>query len=152
MATIPGVAELIIWIPMLCIPPILIYYDAKKRGKNPYFWSSAILIGLLLNYIAGLMLVAAYVVHRAVNPHLVETAKDDFLNLFNLNERKVIECLLNHGEMNQSEIVARTKLSHATVSRILADLESRNIVVRYRDGMQKVVKLSDDVKSKLKLT
>ncbi|WP_349677311.1 MULTISPECIES: hypothetical protein [unclassified Archaeoglobus] len=46
-------------------------------------------------------------------------------------------------------MVARTKLSHATVSRTLTNLESRNIVVRYQDGVQKVVKLSDDIKSKL---
>ena len=93
-----------------------------------------------------MVLVAVYLIYRANNPDSTSTLKDEFLNLFDLNERKVVECLLNHGEMNQSEIVARTKLSHATVSRILTNLESRNIVVRYRDGVQKVVKLSDDIK------
>lgn len=142
---IPGLYELIVLIAVLSIPPV-IYYDARRKGKNPYFWSFAVLIGLLLNYFVGLLLVAVYFIHRDNNPNSAVALKDEFLNLFDLNERKVLECLLNHGEMNQSEIVARTKLSHATVSRILKNLESRNIVVRHRNGMQKVVRLSDDIK------
>jgi len=42
MITIPGLAELVVWIPALLIPSILIYFDARKKGKNHYFWSAVI--------------------------------------------------------------------------------------------------------------
>jgi uncharacterized membrane protein len=148
---IPGVYELILWIPALCIPPVAVFYDAKKNDKNPYLWSIAILAGLTMNYLVGLVLVVVYLVYRtdnSVSDNEMDM-REEFLNLLDPNERKVVECLLNHGEMNQSEIAKRTNLSHATVSRILTNLESKNIVTRQRDGMQKVVRLREEIMSKL---
>ncbi|SDR39941.1 helix-turn-helix transcriptional regulator [Natronobacterium texcoconense] len=58
------------------------------------------------------------------------------------NEREVYDTVLEaDGVLGQSEIVERTDLSKATVSRTLDGLESKNLVERKRRGMGNVVLL-----------
>lgn len=58
------------------------------------------------------------------------------------NEREVYEAVLEEdGVLAQSEIVDRTDLSKATVSRTLDGLESKELVERKRRGMGNVVLL-----------
>ncbi len=59
------------------------------------------------------------------------------------NERKIVEILLKHGEMTQAELAARTGIPKSTLSRTLQDLEKRGIIIRYENGMSKIVKLSN---------
>lgn len=47
--------------------------------------------------------------------------------------------------MTQNEIVAKTGLSPAAVSRIIEKLEKRGIVMRYRNGVSKKVEFKDDL-------
>ncbi|WP_456369301.1 helix-turn-helix transcriptional regulator [Geoglobus sp.] len=57
------------------------------------------------------------------------------------NERRVVECLHEFGEMTQVELSARTGIPKSTLSRILRSLEERGIVERYSNGMSKTVRL-----------
>ena len=57
------------------------------------------------------------------------------------NERRVVECLHEFGEMTQTELSARTGIPKSTLSRILQSLEERGIVERYSSGMSKTVRL-----------
>jgi uncharacterized membrane protein len=58
------------------------------------------------------------------------------------NEREIYEVLLDaDGVLPQSDIVDRTDLSKATVSRTLDSLETKNLVERKRRGMGNVVLL-----------
>ena len=57
------------------------------------------------------------------------------------NEKRVIEALMEYGEMNQADLSARTGIPKSTLSRILRDLEDRGLVFRYDYGMSKMVKL-----------
>jgi len=75
-----------------------------------------------------------------------ETSKteDDRAGLLKIlkgNEKKVIEALMEYGEMNQADMSARTGIPKSTLSRILQDLEDRSLIFRYDYGMSKMVKL-----------
>jgi predicted transcriptional regulator len=66
------------------------------------------------------------------------------------NEREVVKTLLELGELNQAELSARADIPKSTLSRTLADLEKRGLVVRYGNGMSKMVKLADSLKKQWK--
>ncbi|HJH26040.1 MAG TPA: hypothetical protein C5S37_04520 [Methanophagales archaeon] len=81
-----------------------------------------------------------------VDTQVPETSKteDDRAGLLKIlkgNEKKVIEALMEYGEMNQADLSARTGIPKSTLSRILQDLEDRSLVFRYDYGMSKMVKL-----------
>ena len=62
------------------------------------------------------------------------------LNILKGNEKKVIEALMEYGEMNQADLSARTGIPKSTLSRALQDLEDRSLIFRYEYGMSKMVK------------
>lgn len=75
-----------------------------------------------------------------IPPHPPEY-QQAMLKLLKGNERKIIETLIDHGEMNQTELSERTGIPKSTLSRTLQDLEARDLVRRYENGMSKMVKL-----------
>ncbi|WP_209629229.1 MarR family transcriptional regulator [Methanofollis sp. W23] len=82
------------------------------------------------------------------SPHVIETEapplpqyQQAMLRLLKGNERKIIETLIDHGEMNQTKLSERTGIPKSTLSRTLQDLEARDLVRRYENGMSKMVKL-----------
>jgi len=78
-------------------------------------------------------------------PETSETAPEadraELLKILKENEKRVIEALMEYGEMNQADLSARTGIPKSTLSRILGDLEDRGLVFRYDYGMSKMVKL-----------
>ena len=70
-----------------------------------------------------------------------EDVRAGLLKILKGNEKKVIEALMEYGEMNQADLSARTGIPKSTLSRILQDLEDRSLIVRYDYGMSKMVKL-----------
>ncbi|MCW3142245.1 MAG: MarR family transcriptional regulator [Methanophagales archaeon] len=78
-------------------------------------------------------------------PETSETAPEadraGLLKILKGNEKRVIEALMEYGEMNQADLSARTGIPKSTLSRILRDLEDRGLVFRYDYGMSKMVKL-----------
>ncbi|WP_052302944.1 helix-turn-helix transcriptional regulator [Archaeoglobus veneficus] len=78
------------------------------------------------------------------NPTSGQTDKSQasvLLKTLKENERKIVEALINYGEMTQAELAVRTGIPKSTLSRILQDLETRGIIIRYNSGMTKTVKL-----------
>jgi len=47
------------------------------------------------------------------------------LKILKGNEKRVIEALMEYGEMNQADLSARTGIPKSSLSRILQDLEDR---------------------------
>ena len=74
-----------------------------------------------------------------------EGDRSGLLKILKGNEKKVIEALMEYGEMNQADLSARTGIPKSTLSRILQDLEDRSLIVRYDYGMSKMVKLWYDL-------
>jgi DNA-binding transcriptional ArsR family regulator len=91
--------------------------------------------------------------HAATHPPVpdsnleIESEKiENILNILKGNEQRVIKELNDSGEMNQAELVARIGIPKSTLSRTLQDLERRRLVIRYDNGMSKMVKLADSFK------
>jgi DNA-binding transcriptional ArsR family regulator len=84
------------------------------------------------------------------NPDVPEQNRENniesILNILKGNEQCVIKELFDGGEMNQAELAARIGISKSTLSRTLYDLESRKLIIRYRNGVSKMVKLADSFK------
>jgi uncharacterized membrane protein len=70
-----------------------------------------------------------------------EDNRAGLLKILKSNEKRVIEALMEYGEMNQADLSARTGIPKSTLSRILQDLEDRSLIFRYDYGMSKIVKL-----------
>ena len=62
-------------------------------------------------------------------------------------EEKLVIRILNEngGELTQSELVRRTRLSKVRVHRVIKRLESLNIVDKYSYGLTNKIKLNDSV-------
>jgi DNA-binding HxlR family transcriptional regulator len=82
--------------------------------------------------------------HDQISDSVMENAltegSGNLLNLLKGNERSVMEALMKHGEMNQADLSARTGIPKSTLSRTLQNLEERNLIFRYDNGMSKMVK------------
>ncbi|RJS73889.1 winged helix-turn-helix transcriptional regulator [Methanophagales archaeon] len=74
-----------------------------------------------------------------------EADRAGLLKILKGNEKKVIEALMEYGEMNQADLSARTGIPKSTLSRILQDLEDRSLIFRYDYGMSKMVKLGEEI-------
>lgn len=157
-----GLAELVIVLFILLTPGAIIYLDARKKGRNKYFWTLTVIFGLLMGFIPGLLIILIYLLYPHYRKdfnetnhgesgdkdnkrtHLSNSELERVLKIFNENERRVLEVLMKSNDISQNEIAAKTGLSSPTISRILNKLENKGIIVRYRDGMSKKVKLKDD--------
>jgi uncharacterized membrane protein len=71
-----------------------------------------------------------------------EDDRAGLLKILKGNEKRVIESLMEYGEMNQADLSARTGIPKSTLSRLLQDLEDRSLIFRYEYGMGKMVKLA----------
>jgi len=69
-----------------------------------------------------------------------EDDRTGLLKILKGNEKRVIEALMEYGEMNQADLSARTGIPKSTLSRLLQDLEDRSLIFRYEYGMSKMVK------------
>jgi len=70
---------------------------------------------------------------------------DVILKTLKGKEQMIINELIKTGEINQSELSSRTKIPSSTLSRTLHDLEQKGLIVRYYNGMSKMVKLNDSL-------
>ena len=70
---------------------------------------------------------------------------DAILKTLKGKEQIIINELINTGAINQSELSSRTKIPSSTLSRTLHDLEQKGLIVRYYNGMSKMVKLNDSL-------
>ena len=76
-------------------------------------------------------------------PDISRDKIEEILGVLKGNEPKIIKTLLDFGEMNQAELAARTGIPRSSLSRILADLERRGLVIRYGFGTSKMIKLGE---------
>jgi hypothetical protein len=79
-------------------------------------------------------------VSEAFQENTLTEGSGNLLNLLKGNERSVMEALMKYGEMNQADLSARAGIPKSTLSRTLQNLEERNLIFRYDNGMSKMVK------------
>jgi len=76
-------------------------------------------------------------------PDISQDKIEGILGVLKGSEPKIIKTLLDFGEMNQAELAVRTGIPRSSLSRILADLERRGLVIRYDFGTSKMIKLGE---------
>lgn len=76
-------------------------------------------------------------------PIASKTNTEVLLEVMKGNEPKIMKILLERGELNQTELAVRADVPKSTLSRTLSDLEKRGLIIRYENGMSKMIKLSD---------
>ncbi|MEA1894535.1 MAG: MarR family transcriptional regulator [Euryarchaeota archaeon] len=77
--------------------------------------------------------------------HNKQESIDAILKTLKGKEQTIINELINTGAINQSELSSRTEIPSSTLSRTLYELEQRGLIVRYYNGMSKMVKLNDSL-------
>jgi uncharacterized membrane protein len=69
------------------------------------------------------------------------------LNYLDFEEKKIMYCIINNsGEILQSEIPKKTKLSRVAVSRNISSLVQKEIITKKESGMTNKIILNDDLK------
>jgi F-box protein 11 len=84
--------------------------------------------------------------HLTITESIEPEKVENILNILKGNEQRVIKELNDSGEMKQAELSTRIGLSRSALSRMLQDLEGRGLILRYGNGVRKMVKLSDSFK------
>ncbi len=76
---------------------------------------------------------------------------DVILRALEGDERKAVKIIVeNGGEILQNELVNYLNFSKAKVSRILMNLEKRNIIAKRKYGLTNHISLADDIRGEIK--
>ncbi len=112
-------------------------------GWSPSFIVREILspLPLLTGLLIGLM--AAILIHR-LRPR---PRPSDLMDFFTMDERKLIEIVMERGEVSQEELPELTGFSKPKISRLLKDLVDRKVVERKKYGKTYLVTLTERFKS-----
>ncbi len=98
--------------------------------------------------VAALSLVGFYVVKRRKTSKSTERILPEKLAAEETEEGKILKLLKSSGgTMRQSAIVEQSKFSKAKTSQLLAVLENKGNITRYKKGRDKIVNLTERVKS-----
>jgi len=69
------------------------------------------------------------------------------LNFLETNQRKIINAIIkNNGEILQSKLVLETKLTRVMISRIIKELEEKELIIKEQSGMTNKIKLNKNLK------
>lgn len=104
-----------------------------------------LVFGIIKDFVDGLFNKKSEDEPNPTSKQLGKSQSSAILNTLKDNERKIVEVLINHGEMTQAELAARVNIPKSTLSRMLKDLETRGIIIRYDSGMTKTVKLNNQL-------
>jgi uncharacterized membrane protein len=105
---------------------------------------SRLLLYMGLAGIFAVIILAAYLA-RTFYPEKKELPKavEIAVKILEDRERRIVRELAGGSNLTQAELVKATKLSKATVSRAVVELERRRVVIRERSGRVVRVKLQD---------
>ncbi len=110
-------------------------------------WSPSFIVREVFNplpLLTGLLigLAAAFLVYRS-RPKPVP----DIMDFFTVDERKLIEIIMERGEVSQEELPDLTGFSKPKISRLLKDLVDRKVVERKKYGKTYLVTLTERFRS-----
>ena len=103
-----------------------------------------IIVGLISVVIVG-SLIAFYIVKRRKPKSTANPTTSMSASAVETEEEKVIKIIKSSGgSIHQSEIVEQCKFSKAKTSQLLASLEKKGVVTRYKRGRDKIVNLKEE--------
>lgn len=112
-------------------------------NNSPYYWVSSTLrelsspIPLLIGFTLGsLTVLLVYRLRR-------REGGESFTDFLTLDERKLVDVIREKGEVFQEELPELTGFSKPKISRMVAELSDRKIIIREKYGKTYIIKLSD---------
>ena len=143
IATVLLIAALVLLVDvLLSTQPIQIVLESGQEvtsEESNYFAISEVLLLIISAFIIGASTIYLYYNSEVELVKKIKRIPDEhshILPLLKEDEKKVFLVLKNsNGEMLQNAIVAKTQLSKVKVTRVLARLEKKDLIIRQRHGL-----------------
>ncbi len=120
--------------------PEIVLVDKSQVGG---WWQQYAVIGAVLAVVAAVFLAGVYVFRRRKSKAIV-AAKLAGVPLVESDEEKILKLVrVSGGKMRQSAITEQCRFSKAKTSQLLAVLEQKGVITRYKSGRDKIVTLSE---------
>ncbi len=107
-----------------------------REMANPVPLVTGILFGILIAYLSF------YVLHK-------REGKADLMDFFTVDERKLIEAVMERGEISQEELPDLTGFSKPKISRLIKELVDRKVIERKKSGKTYLIRLTDRFRSQI---
>jgi len=122
--------------------------NTTQSGNNG--WQQYAIIGAIVAVLGTLSLLGFYTFkRRKMNGKSASVVLPD-TSILESEEDKVIKILKSSGgNMRQSAIAEQCRFSKAKTSQLLANLEKKGNIIRYKKGRDKIVNLTERVKGEL---
>jgi len=119
----------------------------KSQSANSNEWQQYAVAGASLAVVVAAVLAGVYVFRRRkLKTTSVQTAALAGAPLVESDEEKIIKVIRSSGgNMRQSAITEQCRFSKAKTSQLLAALEQKGVVKRYKRGRDKIVTLNETV-------
>ena len=120
--------------------------NLKGQGGNEVSWSQGTLIAAVSAIVIGVSLLGFYLVRRkqkAKNTPTAATPADTTLT--ESDEEKILKIIQSsRGSLNQTSIAEQCRFSKAKTSQLLAELERKGVIKRFKKGRDKIVTLTEN--------
>jgi uncharacterized membrane protein len=119
--------------------------NMKRQSGNDVSWSQSILIAAVLAIAVAASLIGVYVVKRnKQKAKAVPTAAFARTTLSESDEEKMLKIIQSSGgSLNQTAIAEQCRFSKAKTSQLLAELERKGVIKRFKKGRDKIVMLAE---------
>lgn len=126
--------------------------EVTTQGEN-YFLLSEVLLLIISSFLIGTT--ATYLFYNSepkkiiqlINPKTNKTIQEQYARitpLLKTDEKKVFSEIINaKGEILQNKLVVQTKLSKVKITRILANLQRKDMITKERYGFTNKIKLKN---------
>ena len=117
----------------------------KSQNTNGDWWQQYNLLAAILAIAIASLLAGVYVLRRRkLKAQVAATASLAGVSLIESDEERIINLMRSSGgKMRQSAITEQCKFSKAKTSQLLASLEHKGAVTRYKRGRDKIVTLKE---------
>ena len=106
-------------------------------GSQPY-----LIVGLISAVIVASLI--GFYAFRRRKPNATKTAAPIAAFVVETEEEKVIKIIKSSGSIHQSDIAEQCRFSKAKTSQLLASLERKGVITRYKRGRDKIVTLKEE--------
>jgi uncharacterized membrane protein len=119
--------------------------NVKAQSGNEVSWSQSTLIAAVLAIAVAASLIGVYVVRRNRRKAKGVPAAATFAGTTTESgEEKILKIIQSSGgSLNQTAIAEQCRFSKAKTSQLLAELERKGVIKRFKKGRDKIVMLTE---------
>lgn len=122
--------------------PEIVLVDKAQSGD---WWQQYAVIGAILMAAVASLAIGVYVFRRRkAKARVATTAAPGGMLLIESDEEKIVKLIRSSGgKMRQSAVTEQCRFSKAKTSQLLAALEQKGVITRYKRGRDKIVTLNE---------